>query len=696
MKKSSSRRSALAFATFAGVAAASVVARAEEVVGVTADGRVITFDSASPGTLTGNRVLTGVAGTVVALGVRPANGGLYAVTNGARLYRIDAATGVAVAIGSNPFAGPLGSFTGMDFIAGTDRIRIVDDLDTNLRVNPNDGTLVDGNTAQPGVQQDSALAYGSADANFGTDPNVVALASDVNAVVYGIDSVLDTLVTIAPANSGSLQTVGALGVSIGGVAGFGVSPTTAGAFAALVLEGQTVSGLYNVNLATGGVTFAGNIGHPSAVVAMAVGTTTAAGPPAHTDLVGLTQGGELVRFASDAPGTITSRVTVTGLVAGDTLLAIDTRPSNGRLYGLGRNGRIYVIHAATGLATPIRTTTFEVPLTGTAFGFDFNPAANRVRIVGADGQNLRVDPDTGAVSDGNATTPGLQGDTALAYASTDVNQGAVPHVVAAAYDSNLTTANAPTLWVIDSNLGVLARQGSPNGTPESANTGTLHTVGSLGVDATGVPGLQIAGDSTAFGALKAADGKSRLYTIDLTSGLASLVDPVGVSESLRDLATAPTSNPSAPGSDLVVRKLVLRSNYARTDRDSVRLEAVIPFPAGTLLGQIVLVDVGGFSKAFTLSRVGKAKLDESTRSRVDDDSFAFASRAHDGHLRLVAQFRREDLSDELTDEGMSGTLDARKAPRTVQVTITVNGVTYSTPVVLRYTAKAGKTGIATN
>src|SRR5206468_7055424 len=113
----------------------------------------------------------------------------------------------------------------------------------------------------------------------------------------------------------------------------------------------------------------------------------------------LTTGGELVQFASDASTTIEHRVAVTGLVPGDSLVSVALRPSNRRLYGLSSGSRLYVLNAVTGQATVVRQTPFEVPLSGTRFGFDFNPQSDVIRIVSDTGQNMRVVPDTGAVVD---------------------------------------------------------------------------------------------------------------------------------------------------------------------------------------------------------------------------------------------------------------------------------------------------------
>src|SRR5436309_896480 len=63
-------------------------------------------------------------------------------------------------------------------------------------------------------------------------------------------------------------------------------------------------------------------------------------------------------------------------------------------------------------------------------------------------------------------------------------------------------ATTTTLFGIDSNLDVLVRQGSVDGTPVSPNTGQLFTVGPLGVNTTNLVGFDISGTTgTAYAAL---------------------------------------------------------------------------------------------------------------------------------------------------------------------------------------------------
>ena len=136
---------------------------------------------------------------------------------------------------------------------------------------------------------------------------------------------------------------------------------------------------------------------------------------------------------------IRARKTITGLADGESLIGVDFRPSNGLLYGVGRIGadpaslgQLYTIDVDSGLATAVGSRL--IPLNGNAFGVDFNPVPDLLRIVSDLGQNIRVRPLDGAV----AGT-----DTNLAYpALGDPNSVRTPRVVAVAYtnpDADLQT-----------------------------------------------------------------------------------------------------------------------------------------------------------------------------------------------------------------------------------------------------------------
>ena len=230
-------------------------------------------------------------------------------------------------------------------------------------------------------------------------------------------------------------------------------------------------------------------------------------------IYGVTTNNALIRFDSATPGTVITVGTITGLQSGETIVGIDFRPANGQLYALGSTSRLYTINLVTGAATQVGTAG-AFTLNGTEFGFDFNPTVDRIRVVSNTGQNLRLHPDTG----GLAATDG------------PLNPG-TPSVTAAAYTNNFAGATSTTLFDIDTTLDALFIQNPPN-------NGTLNLVGPLGVDATGTNGFDIAPFSgTAYAALTVG-GTSRLYTINLTTGAATLVGTISGGVSLRGLAVA--------------------------------------------------------------------------------------------------------------------------------------------------------------
>lgn len=239
-------------------------------------------------------------------------------------------------------------------------------------------------------------------------------------------------------------------------------------------------------------------------------------------LIGLNDSNSLLFFNNDF-SAIDKSINVIGVEG--TLLGIDIRPANGLLYGITSTNRIYTISPTTGAATLVSTLS---PLSfdgGTMSGFDFNPVPDRLRLVGSNNQNFRINVDTGAIADFDPNTPGVQPDKNLAYATGDTNFGVNPNITAAAYINSFRGGPSPAapatptrttqLFGIDSELDILVLQNPPN-------NGTLVTIGSLGVDFGSLGGFDIfsraSGDNTAF----AASGSS-LYTIDLSTGSASLI-----------------------------------------------------------------------------------------------------------------------------------------------------------------------------
>lgn len=240
-------------------------------------------------------------------------------------------------------------------------------------------------------------------------------------------------------------------------------------------------------------------------------------------------GSTLVTLNSSSPGTVLSSVAVTGLGAGQTIAGIDYRPAAPRiLYAISNVGQLYTINARTGVATVVGTPPLP---TISAVGFDFNPTVDRLRIVTQVGQNVRANPNTGTL----AATDGT-----LAYASTDPNAGAIPTVASAAYTNNVAGATSTTLYVLDTRGALaparLATQGNATASP---NTGQLFTIGSTGVTSLGVSGFDISATGQSLATL--TDPVTRvtsLYTINLTTGAASLVGVLAGNTSYEGLAIA--------------------------------------------------------------------------------------------------------------------------------------------------------------
>lgn len=231
-------------------------------------------------------------------------------------------------------------------------------------------------------------------------------------------------------------------------------------------------------------------------------------------LVGLVQGtNTLVLFTSAAPGTLIGTLPVTGLVAGDTLKSIDFRPATGVLYATATDAantqvRTYTISAATGVATAVGVAT--LPTAGALWGLSFNPTVDRMRVVNDQDENARINPDSGA----------LAGDDA------NLTPGTVT-VDAVAYDNQIAGVTATTLFALNQATNSLALIGGIGGSP-SPNIGVVTDIGPLGVTFAGAPaGFDIAVNGTAFATLRPSGGAQALYTVNLTSGAATLVGAVG-------------------------------------------------------------------------------------------------------------------------------------------------------------------------
>lgn len=256
--------------------------------------------------------------------------------------------------------------------------------------------------------------------------------------------------------------------------------------------------------------------------------------PRKETLHALTQTMELLSFNAGQPRTIDKKIAVTGLPAGESLVGIDYRVAKGVLFAVSRSGTVYTLDTTTGVLKAVSGKKLDKPLEGTAFGVDFNPVADRIRVVSDTGQNLRLHPDTGALA---------SADPALSFAPGDPQAAFKPEVVAAGYTYNKTNDKLTTNYAIDRREGTLVTQGSVEGVQPvvSPNTGQLRTVGPLGTGPLLDASLDIADVSGAvFAAVRSmAAPQTRLYLVNLSTGQAQWLGTVGDGAPLIGLAVEP-------------------------------------------------------------------------------------------------------------------------------------------------------------
>lgn len=240
-------------------------------------------------------------------------------------------------------------------------------------------------------------------------------------------------------------------------------------------------------------------------------------------MVGLTADGRLVCFRERSPQQSTSIGFVSGLITDTAIVGMDYRVQDGNLYAVGNAGGVYTLNTNNASATLVNR--LSVPMDGTAFGVDFNPAADRLRIVSNTGQNLRHNVNAGGVT---------LVDTTLAYTPGTP----ASNVVGAAYTNNDLVANTSTTVLdIDTAMDQIVLQ-SP------ANSGTLAATGKLTFDVQPGVGMDIysslvdgtAVANKAFAVLTPVGGSAGLYNIELTTGRATLINTFLSGDNVVDLA----------------------------------------------------------------------------------------------------------------------------------------------------------------
>ncbi|MBS0659292.1 MAG: DUF4394 domain-containing protein [Verrucomicrobia bacterium] len=242
-------------------------------------------------------------------------------------------------------------------------------------------------------------------------------------------------------------------------------------------------------------------------------------------IFGLTTTQAIVTFDSASPGTVSAPIGLTGQLSGHTVRSIDFRPNTtggATMYAISADAanttaQVYSVNFATGALTPLGTTFTLTGNTSQYISIDFNPAADRLRIVTGSGQSFRWNPVTSAF---------VQADTALTYAA---GQGSgVPFVAGVAYDQNANGTPVTTLFGFDLNTNNLVRIGGQGGVP-SPNGGLVSNIGATGITPfDGNIGFDV-GTFLGNAYISAHTGVTTdtLYSINLATGVASSLGVLG-------------------------------------------------------------------------------------------------------------------------------------------------------------------------
>jgi len=373
----------------------------------------------------------------------------------------------------------------------------------------------------------------------------------------------------------------------------------------------------------------------------------------NVNVVALTQDNKLVAFNAQTGAALNAQATITGMQAGETMLAIDYRPATGELYGVSSGSRVYVINPTSGVARAVNATPFAPAIDGAAVGIDFNPTVDRIRLVTNNGQNLRLNPETGTVAATDAVINGATG----------------AKVSSVAYTENRAGAASTILYDIDAVTKKLYKQDPPN-------DGKLVEVGALGIEATAVADFDIAPDSKSALAPITVGSVQGMYVIDLANGkayqaatfnnkvlsMAIITDPVAYGVSLNNELLI--FNPASANPTPVAKAITGLQNG----------ENILGIDFRPLNGQ--LYGLGSSSRLYTINASSGVATPVGTAftTALSGTSFGFDFNPTVDRIRVVS-----NTGQNLRLNPLDGTVAAVDAPLTATGQF-VNGAAYTNNV----------------
>lgn len=419
---------------------------------------------------------------MLSIDFRPATGELYGVSSASKLYVINA-NGSTRLISNNAFNPGIAqeAVASLDFDPTSDVIRLVTNKGQNLRINPENGAVIATDATIVGDVTLFGIAYHNSQAGAKT------------TTLYAIDTKGKKLYKQEPANEGKLVAIGNLDLDLGTNVSFDISADNLNSIAIGKVGDSTK--LFTLNLVTGAATLKGRFPISASFRGIAM--------PPNQVAYAVDNNNNFLTF-NPALGTnlvpIEPIITpITGLQAGEKILGMDTWPLNGRVYALGSSSRLYTVNLATAKFTPVGSGAFSPALDGVAFGFDFNPITDRIRVLSNTGQSLVINPADAGVTAGPNVSPSSAS------------------LSAAAFNNNFKTPTTTLLYVIDAGTDKLYTQ--------DQTSGALQEVGPLKIDIESANGFDIISTlANNIGyALLTVGTQTQLYNINLNTGEATAI-----------------------------------------------------------------------------------------------------------------------------------------------------------------------------
>lgn len=457
---------------------------------------------------------------------RNSEGALYAFTiigSRGHIIRIDPNSGAILRMSSlmsegstpTPIALTAPNYT-IDFDPVEDRLQVIGINGQNLRVDVSTGETFTATNITGGMI--SGAAYEDSFSNInGRETRLFTLDSSANP---------DRLNQQEP-DAGTQSNTKTLlaGSNVESIDGYDINPANNNGLALLTLGGTQQ--FYNVNpSASGGANAASLFAAPPRLTGNIKYKSFTFITTANPTVTALTSNNKIRTFRANQPSVVSNEVSLTVLTGAEKIIGVDFRQSDRKLYALSDASKIYSV-ATNGTLTNVSTlqgTALNTVSGGTQYTLDFNPVRptsdspeNRLRLIGADGSNVVVNVETGAVGSNTPLTP------------------STPVVKGAAYLNNFRSSTMPSLLVINSANSSLNVQ--------DTSTGVLTRLSALGItlDPNSPVGFDISGrnnENQLLMARTAASGNFSLYRVNsaITSNPLALVGVIPDSDTFIDIA----------------------------------------------------------------------------------------------------------------------------------------------------------------